>query len=264
MGSPHEIESNVASLDQITESIWALDKAWRIKGNGIEENSPVTVHHRNSFFFNCFLVYNYYDEVKHLQIKINPDCILHAMASRESSVKRWSRFSFSPQPTCQRWSNIHPKGRRDVSTSPRNIKCMSELHGRTRVTGVHLQEGTEPRKIPRISVECEECTCLGMVWCLVCVRVRLCVCHRLPVWLSICVSVCVMRMRVFVGGGGRRRGATVVTVPALIDSAGGARVANVTARQRHRGRTQAGNLWQDPETAESGRTAFQRKIIINS
>lgn len=64
-------------------------------------------------------------------------------------------------------------------------------------------------------------------------------------------------------GGGRGRGAGVVTVPALIDSAGGARLANVTARQRRRGRTTAGNLWRDSETAESG-TVLQPKITVNS
>lgn len=47
-----------------------------------------------------------------------------------------------------------------------------------------------------------------------------------------------------------------MTVPALIDSAGGAGVANVAARQRRRGWTRTGNLWQDTDTAESGHSVL--------
>lgn len=50
-----------------------------------------------------------------------------------------------------------------------------------------------------------------------------------------------------------------MTVPALIDSAGEARIANVTARQRRRGRTRADNLWQDSDTAEGGDTVLHFK-----
>lgn len=81
-----------------------------------------------------------------------------------------------------------------------------------------------------VSCVCESASlCLPPSPCMT-QRMCVCVCHE---------DACVCRRRRL-----RRRGATVVTVPALIDSAGGVRVANVTARQRRRGRTLTGNIWQ--------------------